>query len=211
LPARFLRALPAITIPGSSHIAYSTQILPLIHPRLALLALVEMLITTSTAELPGVTAPEGLKLHCACAGSPAVQAKLTAPVNDAPTGRILRAYGPEVCPAVTVWLAVEEVTRKSWANVNVKLAAWVGAPDVSCVLMIIGYTPGVASFGMLMVAVMFVLPPLATEIGLAGVSVHIAAASALASHVAFTFPAYEKDEVSFRFSVTCAPGVPVAF
>ena len=50
------------------------------------LAFVEMLITTSTAELPGVTGLDGLKLHCACAGSPAVHASVTAELNDDPTG-----------------------------------------------------------------------------------------------------------------------------
>ena len=49
-------------------------------------ALVEIFSTTSTAELPGVTGLEGLKTHCACAGNPAVQARLTGPVNDDPTG-----------------------------------------------------------------------------------------------------------------------------
>jgi hypothetical protein len=49
-------------------------------------ALVEMLITTSTAEVPGVTAVAGLKLHCDPAGKPAVHARETAPVKDEPTG-----------------------------------------------------------------------------------------------------------------------------
>src|SRR5438105_4905378 len=57
------------------------------------------------------------------------------------------------------------------------------------------YAPGVASFGMLMVAVRLAVPPLATEMGLAGVNVHIAAASALASHVAFTLPSCDAIEI----------------
>jgi hypothetical protein len=45
---------------------------------------VEMFITTSIAELPGVTGIDGLKTHCAPAGSPALQARVTGPLKDAP-------------------------------------------------------------------------------------------------------------------------------
>ena len=79
---------------------------------------VEILITTSTAEAPGVTGADGLNEQCAPAGSPFVQASVTAPVNEAPTGCTVSAYGPEVSPAITVWLKVEDVTTKSGAIVK---------------------------------------------------------------------------------------------
>ncbi len=46
---------------------------------------VEIVMTTSTAEFPGVIAPEGLNEHCAPTGSPE-QESVTAPLNDVPTG-----------------------------------------------------------------------------------------------------------------------------
>lgn len=46
---------------------------------------VEIVMTTSTAEFPGVIAPEGLNEHCAPAGSPE-QESVTVPLNDVPTG-----------------------------------------------------------------------------------------------------------------------------
>src|SRR4051812_31854153 len=49
-------------------------------------ATVEMLMTTSTAELPGVTAVAGLNLHWPCGGRPAAHARVTAPVKNEPTG-----------------------------------------------------------------------------------------------------------------------------
>jgi hypothetical protein len=55
------------------------------------LALVEMFMTTSTAELPGVTGVDGLKTHWAPAGSPALQAGETTPLKDEPMGRTLSA------------------------------------------------------------------------------------------------------------------------
>jgi hypothetical protein len=58
----------------------------------ALLALlVEMFITTSTAESPGVTGVDGLKMHCARPGSPEVHARATDRLNDEPTGFTLSA------------------------------------------------------------------------------------------------------------------------
>jgi hypothetical protein len=57
----------------------------------ALFALVEMFMTTSTAEFPGVTGVDGLKTHWAPAGSPALQARVTAPLKDEPMGRTLSA------------------------------------------------------------------------------------------------------------------------
>jgi hypothetical protein len=89
----------------------------------ALLDFVEMLITTSTAELPGVIGPEGLKLHCACGGRPDVHASETAALKDAPIGCTVKLYGPLVCPAVTVWLGVEDLTRKSCSSVSAMVAA----------------------------------------------------------------------------------------
>ena len=49
-------------------------------------AFVEMFMTTSTAELPGVTGVDGLKLHCAPAGSPEVQARVTVLASAASEG-----------------------------------------------------------------------------------------------------------------------------
>ena len=88
----------------------------------ALFDLVEMLITTSTAELPGVIGPEGLKLHCACGGRPDVQASDTGELKVAPIGCTVKLYGPLVCPAVTVWLDVEDLTRKSCSRVSAMVA-----------------------------------------------------------------------------------------
>jgi len=88
----------------------------------ALLDLVEMLITTSTAELPGVTGPDGLKLHCACGGRPDVHARETGELKDDPIGCTVRLYGPLVCPADTVWLGVEDLTRKSCSSVSAMVA-----------------------------------------------------------------------------------------
>ena len=63
-----------------------------------------------------------------------------------------------------------------------------------------------ALFGTLMVAVRLAVPPLATLMGLAGVSVQVEPESALASHVALMLPAYELKEVSVRLAVPCLPG-----
>ena len=100
----FFRPLPVLILPeaitsaGKRHIDKSNAARLLADDPL----LVEIFSTTSTAEFPGVTGPEGLKMHCACAGNPAEQARLTAPAKDDPTGWTLKAYGPEVCPACTV-------------------------------------------------------------------------------------------------------------
>ena len=56
----------------------------------ALLAGVEMLITTFTAEVPGVTGVAGLKLHDAPDGRPAVHARLTGASNELPIGWMVR-------------------------------------------------------------------------------------------------------------------------
>jgi hypothetical protein len=56
----------------------------------ALLARVEMLITTFTAEAPGVTAVVGLKLHDAPEGRPAVHARLTGASNEVPIGWMVK-------------------------------------------------------------------------------------------------------------------------
>jgi hypothetical protein len=47
---------------------------------------VEMLIRTGAEALPGVTGVDGLKRHCAPAGSPLEHDKVTALVNDVPMG-----------------------------------------------------------------------------------------------------------------------------
>jgi hypothetical protein len=52
----------------------------------ALLPCVEMLITTSIADAPGVMGVDGLKLHCAPEGKPLAQARVTAALNEAPIG-----------------------------------------------------------------------------------------------------------------------------
>jgi len=83
----------------------------------------EMLITTSTPDVPGVTGPAGLNRHYPPEGSPEVQASVTGASNEEPTGWIRRLYGPLVCPAVTDWLGVEEVIRKSCAKVRETVAA----------------------------------------------------------------------------------------
>lgn len=84
---RLLLRFPSpIDMPGSSKVAYHIQARPPLHLKFAVAALVEILITTFTAELPGVTGPDGLKMHFACAGNPVPQARLTAPLNDDPTG-----------------------------------------------------------------------------------------------------------------------------
>ena len=108
---------------------------------------------------------------------------------------------------MTVWLVVEEVTRKSCPTVSDTLALWLGAPVVSWELILMVYSPALASFGMLTVAVRFVVPPLTTVSGFVGVSVHMAAGSELASQVTLIFPLYEKEELNCRLAVACAPGV----
>jgi hypothetical protein len=59
---------------------------------------------------------------------------------------------------------------------------------------------------MFTVALKFTSPPLVSVRGFAGDRAQIAPASAVTSHVALIFPAYEKEEVNFRLAVTCAPG-----
>ena len=81
-PAGLLKRPNPIINPGSSHSAMNPARLWAAEA----LALVEMFKTTATAEFPGVTGVDGLKMHCACGGNPAVQARLTAPVNDDPNG-----------------------------------------------------------------------------------------------------------------------------
>jgi hypothetical protein len=56
------------------------------------------------------------------------------------------------------------------------------------VLILMPKVPGTALLGILMVAVRVLVPPLATVMGFAGESTHIAPASALASQVALIFP-----------------------
>src|SRR5260370_40685637 len=52
-----------------------------------------------------------------------------------------------------VWVAgVSEPIAKSWITVSTMVSEWLGAPPVSCVLMLMLYGPGVASFGTLIVA-----------------------------------------------------------
>jgi hypothetical protein len=109
---------------------------------------------------------------------------------------------------VTDWLVVEEVTRKSCPTVSKTLALWLGAPVVSWELILMLYWPGFASFGTLIVAVRFVVPPLTTVSGFVGVSVHVAPGSELASQFTLIFPLYEKEELNCRLAVACAPGVP---
>jgi hypothetical protein len=88
---RFTEALMPITIAAiGSHITGGGKT-PLTVSEWALFAFVEMFMTTSMAELPGVTGADGLKLHWAPAGSPRVQARDTAPLKDEPTGNTLSA------------------------------------------------------------------------------------------------------------------------
>ena len=98
--ARFCDAAPPMTSAGNN-IVPKVSAVPNCDSRFAAF-LVEMLMTTSTAELPGVTGVEGLNAHCAPAGNPPVHASVTAPANELPTGCTLNAYGPEVWPAITV-------------------------------------------------------------------------------------------------------------
>ena len=63
---------------------------------------VEMVIATGTEVFPGVTEADGLKRHFAPTGSPLEQDKVTALLNDAPTGEIVKLYGAVVCPGITV-------------------------------------------------------------------------------------------------------------
>src|SRR3954467_9652617 len=79
---RFPHAPALSTVPSGSQSASAAKPRPAGLRELALFAIVEMFITTSTAEFPGVTGVEGLNMHCAPAGSPAVHARLTAPEND---------------------------------------------------------------------------------------------------------------------------------
>jgi hypothetical protein len=150
---------------------------------------VEMLSVTSTAELLGVTGVDGLKLHCAPGGNPAPHDRVTALVKVVPTGCTVRAYAPVVCPAVTVWLqGAAQMTENSCARVKETVAEWLGAPVVSCVLIIMLYAPGAALVGISMVAVRLAVPPLAREIGLAGVSTQMVPGSADALQVALMLP-----------------------
>jgi len=150
--------------------------------------IVEMFITTSTAVFPGVIAPEGENRHCPPGGIPPVHASVTALLNGPPTGWIIRLYGPEVCPAVTVWLAVADVTVKSGAIVIEKLALWLGSPPLSTVFTLITYVPVVALFGTVTVAVRVAVPPLARLIALDGESVQNAPESGLASQDVVMLP-----------------------
>lgn len=68
------------------------------------------------------------------------------------------------------------------------LALWLGVPVVSWVLIWMLYWLAFASLGTLIEAVRLIVPPLATVSGFAGVSVHIAPGSELASQVALIFP-----------------------
>jgi hypothetical protein len=73
------------------------------------------------------------------------------------------------------------------------------------------YAPGGALLGTLTVAVKVAELPAATEMGFAGASVHVAPASAVASHEALIAPAYEFSEFNRRFAATCCPGSAVRF
>ena len=77
---------------------------------------------------------------------------------------------------------------KSCATVSAKVKAWLGAPVVSCVLILKLYEPAVALLGTLMVAVRLAVPPVETVTGFAGDSVQVAPESALASQVELIFP-----------------------
>jgi hypothetical protein len=93
---RVLETLPVLiatteTASGRySQIAYRTHLWAAKTDTAALPAGVEMLITTFTAEVPGVTGVAGLKLHDAPDGRPAVHARLTGASNELPIGWIVR-------------------------------------------------------------------------------------------------------------------------
>jgi hypothetical protein len=57
----------------------------------------------------------GEKLQLAPEGRPLEHESVTAALNDDPVGlgSIVSWYGPVVCPALTVWLGVAELTEKS--------------------------------------------------------------------------------------------------
>ena len=73
-----------------SQLAYRTHLWAANTDSAALLAGVEMLITTFTAEAPGVTGVDGLKLHDAPEGRPAVHARPTGASNELPIGWMVR-------------------------------------------------------------------------------------------------------------------------
>jgi hypothetical protein len=93
---RVLETLPVLiatreTASGRySQVAYRTHLWAATADIAALLAGVEMLITTFTAEVPGVTGVAGLKLHDAPDGRPAVHARLTGASNELPIGWMVR-------------------------------------------------------------------------------------------------------------------------
>lgn len=90
---RVLETLPGLiatreTASGKhSQVAYRTHLWA---DTAAVLVGVEMLITTFTAEVPGMTGVAGLKLHDAPDGRPAVHARLTGASNELPIGWMVR-------------------------------------------------------------------------------------------------------------------------
>ena len=99
---------------------------------------VEMLITTAAEPLPGTIGVDGLKMHCAPAGSPRGQESVTPPGKDEPVGAgaTVSWYAPVVCPATTVWLRVAELTEKSCITVSGK-RLWTAGPPTSSALIAI--------------------------------------------------------------------------
>jgi hypothetical protein len=93
---RVLETLPGLiaareTASGKhSHVAYRVHLWAAPADNAARPAGVEMLITTFTAEVPGVTGVAGLKLHDAPDGRPALHARLTGASNELPIGWIVR-------------------------------------------------------------------------------------------------------------------------
>jgi hypothetical protein len=68
------------------------------------------------------------------------------------------------------------------------LALRLSMPVVSCAFTLMAYPPALALLGILTVAVSLAEPPLGTDTELEGVSVHVAAASAVASQLALMVP-----------------------
>jgi hypothetical protein len=76
-------------MPGNSRQIAYCKVIPEGGNEATVAPVVEIVITTVWAELPGVTAVEGLNRHCAPAGSPE-QASVTAALKIDPTGWSVR-------------------------------------------------------------------------------------------------------------------------
>ena len=96
-----------------------------------------------------------------------------------------------VCPAVTLWLGVCELSEKSWTTFSGSGNVWLGSPDTSATERMTVYALdglGAAPLGTFSVSVNVASTPAVIGIGFAGTTVQVAAETALASHVALTVP-----------------------